>query len=159
MFDDLKTKKALETIKEGGTAKLSRSMIVLAYVNLKETFKPLENESRLKAMPKEQKKRVMALVDWYKDVRKDRIKEEYDQAKLDDTVAQMYAEIDELRGPTEEELAEEASKADADVQESEDIDMDDFFGEKKPADDAADDADESEEADDAEAADEDADEK
>lgn len=130
MFDDMKTKGAIEKIEAGGTAKLSRSQIVLSCVNLRPVFAPLKNESTLKAMPPEQKQKVMAIVDWYKDIRKDKAKEEYDQEKLDKVRKEILDELAELQGPDEEEVEKEAIKNDEDIKEAEDIDMDDFFGDK-----------------------------
>ena len=127
MFDDMKTKGALQKINAGGTAELSKSQIVLSLVNLNAVFKPLKNESLTKKMPGENKKRVNAIMDWYKDLRSDKTKETYDKAKLDEVSAQILAELKELQGPTEEEIVADIKAHDADVRAAEKIDIDNFF--------------------------------
>lgn len=144
MFDDMKTKGALKKINEGGTAELSRSQIVLSLVNLNAVFKPLKRDD-FKKMPKEDKKRMNAIIDWYKDLRSEKTKETYDKAKLDEVSSKILAELKELQGPSEEELAAEAAARaaqDEDVKQAEKIDLDNFFD--------SDDQDEEEESDDTE---------
>ena len=145
MFDDMKTKGALQKINAGGTAELSKSQIVLSLVNLNAVFKPLKNESLTKKMPGENKKRVNAIMDWYKDLRSDKTKETYDKAKLDEVSAQILAELKELQGPTEEEIVADIKAHDADVRAAEKIDIDNFFDS-----DDSDDEEESDESDDEE---------
>ena len=127
MFDDMKTKGALKKINEGGTAELSKSQIVLSLVNLNAAFKPMKNESLTKKMPQDDRKRVNAIMDWYKDLRSDKTKETYDKAKLDEVSAQILAELKELQGPTEEEITEEVRAHDKDIQQAEKIDIEHFF--------------------------------
>ena len=129
MFDDMKTKGAIKKINEGGTAELSKSQIVLSLVNLNAVFKPMKPEE-LKKMPKEDKKRTNAIIDWYKDLRSEKTKETYDKAKLDEVSKQIMDELKELQGPTKEELeaqAAEAAAQDEDVKQAEKIDLDNFF--------------------------------
>ena len=146
MFDDMKTKGAIQKINAGGTAELSKSQIVLSLVNLNAAFKPMKNESLTKKMPAENKKRVNAIMDWYKDLRADKTKETYDKAKLDEVSAQILAELKELQGPTQEEIEAEIKANDEDVKQAEKIDLDNFF--ESGNDDESDDSDESEESDD-----------
>lgn len=130
MFDDLKTKGQLKKIEEGGTGELSRSQIVVGLVNLRAIFKPMKTDD-LKKMPEEDKKRANAIVDWYRALRKDRTKEVYDKEKLDAVSKELLDELEELKGPSKEEIEaelEEESKKDKDVKAAEDIDMDNFFG-------------------------------
>ena len=127
MFDDMKTKGALNKINSGGTAELSKSQIVLSLVNLNAAFKPMKNESLTKKMPEDNKKRVNAIMDWYKDLRNDKTKETYDKAKLDEVSAQILAELKELQGPTAEEIEAEVKANDEDVRQAEKIDIDNFF--------------------------------
>lgn len=127
MFDDMKTKGALKKINEGGTAELSKSQIVLSLVNLNAVFKPMKRDD-FKKMPKDDKKKVNAILDWYKELRSEKTKEVYDKEKLDEVSAQILAELKELQGPTEEEIVENVKEFDEDVKAAEDIDMDDFFG-------------------------------
>ena len=129
MFDDMKTKGALKKINEGGTAQLSKSQIVLSLVTLNAVFRPMKPEE-LKKMPKEDKKRTNAIIDWYKDLRSEKTKETYDKAKLDEVSKQILDELKELQGPTKEELeaqAAEAAAQDEDVKQAEKIDLDNFF--------------------------------
>ena len=131
MFDDMKTKGALKKIEEGGTAQLSRSMIVVGLVNLRAAFKPLKPEE-LKKMPDADKKRANAIIDWYKDVREDKTKETYDKAKLDEVSKELLAQFEALQGPTEEEIADQEAVAkaiaeDEDIKQAQDIDIDNFF--------------------------------
>ena len=142
MFDDLKTKGALQKINSGGTAELSKSQIVLSLVNLNAVFKPMKRDD-FKRMPDEDRKRVNAIMDWYKDLRADKTKETYDKAKLDEVSAQILAELKELQGPTPEEIEAEVKANDEDVKQAEKIDLDNFF-------DSDDSDDETEESDDAE---------
>lgn len=141
MFDDMKTKGALKKINEGGTAELSKSQIVLSLVNLNAAFKPMKNESLTKKMPEENRKRVNAIMDWYKDLRADKTKETYDKAKLDEVSAQILAELKELQGPTQEEIEAETKANDEDVKQAEKIDLDNFF--ESDDDDDSEDSDES----------------
>ena len=127
MFDDMKTKGALKKINEGGTAELSKSQLVLSLVNLNAAFKPMKNESLTKKMPEDNKKRVNAIMEWYKDLRNDKTKETYDKAKLDEVSAQILAELKELQGPTEEEIEADIKAHDEDVKQAEKIDLDNFF--------------------------------
>ena len=127
MFDDMKTKGALKKINSGGTAELSKSQIVLSLVNLNAAFKPMKNESLTKKMPEDNKKRVNAIMDWYKELRNDKTKETYDKAKLDEVSAQILAELKELQGPTAEEIEAEVKANDEDVRQAEKIDIDNFF--------------------------------
>ena len=128
MLDDMKTKGALQKINAGGTAELSKSQIVLSLVNLNTVFKPLKRND-LTRMPKEDRKIMNSIIDWYKDLRADKKKETYDKAKLDEVSAKILAELAELQGPTEEQIAEEVKNSDEDVKEAEKIDLDNFFGE------------------------------
>ncbi len=134
MFDDMKTKGALQKINAGGTAELSKSQIVLSLVNLNAVFKPMRNESLTKKMPEENKKRTNAIMDWYKDLRSDKTKETYDKAKLDEVSAQILAELKELQGPTKEEIEAEIKAEDEDVKAAEKIDLDNFFESDEPED-------------------------
>ena len=134
MFDDMKTKGALQKINAGGTAELSKSQIVLSLVNLNAVFKPMRNESLTKKMPEENKKRTNAIMDWYKDLRGDKTKETYDKAKLDEVSAQILAELKELQGPTKEEIEAEIKAEDEDVKAAEKIDLDNFFESDEPED-------------------------
>ena len=127
MFDDMKTKGALKKINEGGTAELSKSQLVLSLVNLNAAFKPMKNESLTKKMPEDNKKRVNAIMEWYKDLRNDKTKETYDKDKLDEVSAQILAELKELQGPTEEEIEADIKAHDEDVKQAEKIDLDNFF--------------------------------
>ena len=127
MFDDMKTKGALKKINEGGTAELSKSQLVLSLVNLNAAFKPMKNESLTKKMPEDNKKRVNAIMEWYKDLRNDKTKETYDKAKLDEVSAQILAELKELQGPTKEEIEADIKAHDEDVKQAEKIDLDNFF--------------------------------
>ena len=126
MFDDMKTKGALQKINAGGTAELSKSQIVLSLVNLNAVFKPMKRDD-FKRMPDEDRKRVNAIMDWYKDLRADKTKETYDKAKLDEVSAQILAELKELQGPTPEEIEAEVKANDEDVKQAEKIDLDNFF--------------------------------
>ncbi len=146
MFDDMKTKGALQKINEGGTAELSRSQIVLSLVNLNAVFKPMKRDD-FKRMPTEDRKRVNAITDWYKDLRNDKTKETYDKAKLDEVSAEILAELKELQGPTAEEIEADVRANDADVRQAEDIDMDNFFGDDPDKSEDDDDPDESEDGD------------
>lgn len=144
MFDDMKTKGALQKINAGGTAELSKSQIVLSLVNLNAVFKPMKRDD-FKRMPKEDKIRVNAIMDWYKDLRADKTKETYDKAKLDEVSAQILAELKELQGPTAEEIEAEVKASDEDVKAAEKIDLDNFFegddsGEGDDSDDSDDEA-------------------
>lgn len=148
MFDDMKTKGALKKINEGGTAQLSKSQIVLSLVNLNAVFAPMKRDD-FKKMPKEDKKRTNAIIDWYKDLRSEKTKETYDKAKLDEVSKEILDQLHELQGPTEEELkaqAMEAAANDEDVKQAEKIDLDNFFEsgdeDEDEAEDDADDADE-----------------
>ena len=134
MFDDMKTKGALQKINAGGTAELSKSQIVLSLVNLNAVFKPMRNESLTKKMPEENKKRTNAIMDWYKDLRSDKTKETYDKAKLDEVSAQILAELKELQGPTKEEIEAEIIAEDEDVKAAEQLDLDNFFESDEPED-------------------------
>ena len=90
---------------------------------------PMKPEE-LKKMPKEDKKRTNAIIDWYKDLRSEKTKETYDKAKLDEVSKQILDELKELQGPTKEELeaqAAEAAAQDEDVKQAEKIDLDNFF--------------------------------
>ncbi len=127
MFDDMKTKGALQKIRSGGTAELSKSQIVLSLVNLNTVFKPLKRDD-FKRMPKEDRDKMNAIIDWYKDLRADKNKEVYDQAKLDEVSEQILSELKEITGPTKEEIEAEIKESDEDVKQAEDIDMDNFFG-------------------------------
>ncbi len=149
MFDDMKTKGALQKINAGGTAELSKSQIVLSLVNLNAVFKPMKRDD-FKRMPKEDKIRVNAIMDWYKDLRADKTKETYDKAKLDEVSAQILAELKELQGPTAEEIEAEVKASDEDVKAAEKIDLDNFF----EGDDSDDSDDETEEPGDSEEAEE-----
>ena len=100
---------------------------MLSLVNLNAAFKPLKNESLTKKMPADNKKRVNAILDWYKDLRGDKTKETYDKAKLDEVSAEILAQLKELQGPTKEEIEEEVKANDADVKAAEKIDLDNFF--------------------------------
>ena len=126
MFDDMKTKGALQKINNGGTAELSKSQIVLSLVNLNAVFKPMKRDD-FKRMPKDDRHRVNAILDWYKDLRADKTKETYDKAKLDEVSAQILAELKELQGPTPEEIEAEVKANDEDVKQAEKIDLDNFF--------------------------------
>ncbi len=143
MFDDMKTKGALQKINAGGTAELSKSQIVLSLVNLNAVFKPMRRDD-FKKMPKEDKNRVNAIMDWYKDLRADKTKETYDKAKLDEVSAKILAELKELQGPTQEEIEAEIKSSDEDVKAAEKIDLDNFFD----SDDSDDEPEESDGADD-----------
>ena len=90
-------------------------------------FQPLKRND-LKRMPKEDRKKMNAIIDWYKDLRSEKTKEVYDQAKLDEVSEKILAELKELTGPTEEEVEAEVKANDEDVRQAEDIDMDNFFG-------------------------------
>ena len=127
MFDDMKTKGALQKINNGGTAELSKSQIVLSLVNLNAVFRPLRRDDFQK-MPKEDKKIMNSIIDWYKDLRADKKKETYDKAKLDEVSQQILAELAELQGPTKEQIEEEIKANDEDVRQAEKIDIDNFFG-------------------------------
>lgn len=127
MFDDMKTKGALQKINNGGTAELSKSQIVLSLVNLNAVFRPLRRDD-FKKMPKEDKKIMNSIIDWYKDLRADKKKETYDKAKLDEVSQQILAELAELQGPTKEQIEEEIKANDEDVRQAEKIDIDNFFG-------------------------------
>lgn len=130
MFDDMKTKGALQKINAGGTAELSKSQIVLSLVNLNAVFKPLKRND-LSRMPKEDKKIMNSIIDWYKDLRADKKKETYDKAKLDEVSQKILAELAELQGPTREQVEEEVKANDEDVKAAEKIDLDDFFGDNE----------------------------
>ncbi|MBR3146630.1 MAG: hypothetical protein IKF54_00640 [Eubacterium sp.] len=127
MFDDMKTKGALQKINNGGTAELSKSQIVLSLVNLNAVFRPLRRDD-FKKMPKEDKKIMNSIIDWYKDLRADKKKETYDKAKLDEVSQKILAELAELQGPTKEQIEEEIKASDEDVKQAEKIDIDNFFG-------------------------------
>ena len=127
MFDDMKTKGALQKINNGGTAELSKSQIVLSLVNLNAVFRPLRRDD-FKKMPKEDKKIMNSIIDWYKDLRADKKKETYDKAKFDEVSQQILAELAELQGPTKEQIEEEIKANDEDVRQAEKIDIDNFFG-------------------------------
>lgn len=129
MFDDMKTKGALKKINEGGTAELSKSQIVLSLVNLNAVFRPMKPEE-MKKMPAEDKKRTNAIIEWYKELRSEKTKETYDKAKLDAVSKEILDQLDELKGPSPEELAAQAAEAarnDEDVRQAEKIDLDNFF--------------------------------
>ena len=126
MFDDMKTKGALKKINEGGTAELSKSQIVLSLVNLNVVFRPYKRND-LKKMPAEDRRRMNAIIDWYKDLRADKSKETYDKAKLDEVSAEILGELKEIQGPTREEIEAETRNNDEDVKQAENIDIDNFF--------------------------------
>lgn len=126
MFDDMKTKGALKKINEGGTAELSKSQIVLSLVNLNVVFRPYKRND-LKKMPAEDRRRMNAIIDWYKDLRADKSKETYDKAKLDEVSAEILGELKEIQGPTKEEIEAETRNNDEDVKQAENIDIDNFF--------------------------------
>ena len=134
MFDDMKTKGALKKINEGGTAELSKSQIVLSLVNLNAVFKPLRRDDFTR-MPKEDKKIMNSIIDWYKELRADKTKETYDKAKLDEVSKQILDELAVLQGPTREQVEEEVKANDEDVKQAEKIDLDNFFGDDEPEDD------------------------
>lgn len=153
MFDDMKTKGALQKINAGGTAELSKSQIILSLVNLNAVFKPMKRDD-FKRMPDDDRKRVNSIMDWYKDIRADKTKETYDKAKLDEVSAQILAELKELQGPTQEEIEADVKANDEDVKLAEDIDMDDFFGDHSSSSDDSDESDEEDESEDSDDADE-----
>ena len=126
MFDDMKTKGALKKINAGGTAELSKSQIVLSLVNLNVVFRPYKRDD-FKKMPAEDKKKMNAIIDWYKDLRADKVKETYDKAKLEEVSAEILGQLKEIQGPTKEEIEAEIKENDEDVKQAEDIDIDNFF--------------------------------
>lgn len=92
---------AISVIQHGGTAKLSKSQIIVPMIDLRKVTAGLDQETKLKVM------------NWYQSYRKDKAKEPYDPRKLAETMESIQKELDEiLTGKAQEGASEDIKEED-----------------------------------------------